>query len=145
MPDFAAVADAIAARFLGTTPPTGQPAIRAAYGAELPNAVTVVPCVLVYEPDDDWAAGMSSRHGTMTFPVYLVLAQSDQPRTSKALLDWRTALLTRLDGQQHLTAGVVQAVATKTGSGKLTYGEQEWSCVVLTVVVTIAEAMSAAP
>ena len=79
---------------------------------------------------------MSSRHGTMTFTCYLVLGQSDQPRTSKALLDWRTALLSRLDGQLHLgTAGVAQAIVTKTGSGKLPYAEQEWAAVSATVEV----------
>jgi hypothetical protein len=145
MADFAAIADAIAARFLGTTPPTGQPAIRAVYGSELPNAITVTPCLLVFEPDDEWEAGMSSRRGTMTFGCYLVLAQSDQPRTTKAMLDWRTALLSRLDGQVHLggVAGVAQAVVTKTGSGKLTYSEQEWAGVSLTVVASIVEAMTA--
>ena len=143
MADFAAIADAIAARFLGTTPPAGQPAIRAAYGAALPNAITITPCFLVFEPDDDWtAAGSATRKGTLTFNCYLILAQSDQPRTTEALLDWRTALLPRLDGQVHLglsASGVGPAVVTKTGSGKFTYSEQEWSGVALTVVVTVTE------
>ena len=143
MADFAAIADAIAARFLGTTPPTGQPAIRAAYGSELPNAVTITPCLLVFEPDDEWtASGSATRRGTLTYGCYLVLGQADQPRTSKAMLDWRTALLSRLDGQVHLglsASGVGPAVVTKTGSGKLTYSEQEWSGVSITVVVTVTE------
>jgi len=146
MADYAAIADAIAARFLGTTPPTGQPAIRLAT-ADLPNDITVVPCFLVNEPDDDWRnSGMGRRHGTLTFECDLVLPQSDEPRTSRLAMDWRSALHTRLDGQVHLglsAAGIGPALVTKTAAGRRTYGSADYPVVRVTVVVTVTEAMTA--
>ena len=146
MADYGAIADAIAARFLGTTPPTGQPAIRLAT-ADLPNGITATPCFLVFEPDDDWGEqGMGRRHGTLTFPCRLVLARADEPRTTRAMLDWRSALHTRLDGTIHLGltgSGVGPALVSRTASGTLTYAGSDWACVELTVVVTITEAMTA--
>ena len=143
MADYGAIADAIAARFLGVTPPTGQPAIRLAT-ADLPNDITVVPCFLVNEPDDDWdAQGMGGRRGTLTFECDLVLPQSDGPRTARVAMDWRSALHTRLDGQVHLGltgSGVGPALVTRTAAGRRTYGSAEYPVVRVTVVVTVTEA-----
>ena len=145
MADYGAIADAIAARFLGTTPPTGQPAIRMAT-ADLPNGITVTPCFLVFEPDDDWMAGPGGgRRGTLTYRCRLVLPQSDEPRTQRATLNWRTALLSRLDGYSQLggAVGVWQAVITNTATGTLTYGGADWPSVEVTVLCSITEAQSA--
>lgn len=145
MADFGAIADAIAARFLGTTPPTGQPAIRLAT-ADLPNGITATPCFLVFEPDDEWTAGPGGgRRGTMTFQCRLVLSQSDEPRTQRAAMGWRSALLSRLDGYSQLGGGVgvAQATVTKTATGTLTYAGADWPSVEVTVLCSIAEAQIA--
>jgi len=140
MADYGAIADAIAARFLGVTPPTGQPAIRLAT-ADLPNGITLTPCFLVYEPDDDWHDQTASgRSGTLTYKCRLILPQSDEPRTQRAAMDWRTALYSRLDGQTHLGGTVASARVTSTATGTLSYGGTDWPSVEVTVVVSIREA-----
>ena len=127
--------------------PAGQPAIRMAT-ADLPNAITALPCFLVFEPDDDWPEqGNQRRHGTLTYKCRLVLPQSDEPRTQRLALNWRTALYTRLDGYIHLggAQGVAQAIVTETATGKLTYAETEYPSVEVTVVVTVSESMTTTP
>lgn len=145
MADYGAIADAIAARFLGTPPPTGQSAIRMST-ADLPNAITVVPAFLVYEPDDQWMPGPGGgRRGVLTYRCRLVLPQSDEPRTQRAALDWRSALLSRLDGYSALGGGlnVHEAIVINTATGTLAYAGQDWPSVEVTVRCTVAEAMSA--
>lgn len=144
MADYGAIADALAARFLTTTPPTGQPAIRLAT-SDLPNDVTALPMFLVNEPDDTWTTGTSGkRSGTLTYECDLILPQSDEPRTSRLMANWRTALLPRLDGYWSLGGGlnVWQAVVTKTASGKRTYGSGEYPAVRITVVCSVSEAVT---
>ena len=144
MADYGAIADAIAARFLGTTPPTGQPAIRLST-ADLPNGITATPTFLVFEPDDQWTDQTASgRSGTLTFKCRLILGQQDEPRTVRAALDWRTALYQRLDAHVDLggVAGVASAVVTQTAQGTLTYGGADWPSVEVTVVVSIREAVN---
>lgn len=146
MADYGAIADAIAARFLGTTPPTGQPAIRMST-ADLPNGITATPCFLVFEPDDDWSGQTGGgRKGVLTYKCRLVLPQSDEPRTQRTAMDWRTALYARLDGTVHLglgDAGVAQALVTQTATGTLTYAGTDWPSVEVTVVVTVRDTMNA--
>lgn len=146
MADYGDIADAIAARFLGTTPPSGESAIRLAT-ADLPNGITLTPCFLVFDPDDAWTGGTGLRSGTLTFPCRLVLAQADEPRTQRALMNWRTALYQRLDGAVKLGGaipGVQNAVVTKTATGTLAYAGENWASVEVTVVVSIAEGWTVA-
>ena len=144
MADYADIADAIAARFLGMTPPTGQPTIKVAT-ADIPEGIGQTPAFLVGQPDDEWQAAMALRRGTLRFPCHLVFDQSDAARTARAAMAWRTLLYQRLDGQVHLggVAGVASARVASTSVGKLTLGDAEWQAIELTVVVEIAEAHNA--
>jgi len=144
MADFATIADAIAARFLGMTPPTGQPTIKVAT-ADIPEGIGQTPCFLVGMPDDEWQAAMHLRRGTLRFPCHLVIDQSDAARTARNLMAWRSLLYQRLDGQTQLggVAGVASARVASTSVGKLTLGDAEWQAIEVSVVVEIAEAHDA--
>lgn len=90
------VAAALAAKFAsGTlTPPTGYTAVRVATAA-IPNAIPVLPCVLVILPDGEIIAGSPNADITLNFHVQFHYGKNtgDLARDMTAMLQWLTVLL----------------------------------------------------
>lgn len=91
-----AIADAIAARFVGVT--AGGAGIRTGPTADLPDTIAVAPALLVFPPTAELDVGVSRRRAdVLDFPVRLLLNSPDYPRASAALYAWVDALRDRIE------------------------------------------------
>lgn len=146
MPDVAAIASAIAARFATVTPPAGYGSV-ALSTSELPSGITATPAALVYPPSGQWSftAG-AARTGDLTFPVRFHIARTaDTPRATAAVNAWHGVLIEQLVGQLALgrsTDGVTHSFITGSQAGTLTYADVEYVGIELTVEVHVVEGIS---
>lgn len=147
--DFDAIAAAVATRYLPAyvTPPTGQDNI-AISTADLPDAITDEPTVLVFPPlDPQWNHGPMVRKANVQFPVRFYLWKvRDNARNTKLLRLWSSVLATQIDGQVHLgLSSYVTWAAVDVGpnTGKYTYGGVEYFGVEFVVGVRVWEAVAA--
>lgn len=145
--DFYVIAQAIATRFSSTnvTAPSGESNV-AQSRADLPDAITDEPTVLVFPPEVDFSYGPSLRKAVATYPVRFYLWKvRDNPRNAALQTNWLTALYAQLDGQVHLghSSYVDYAVVEGIVPGKLSYGDMEFYGIEFSVVVHISEALSA--
>lgn len=141
MPDFDAIAAAVALRYAAAqvTPPAGMQNIRRS-SADLPQALTVFPVVLVFPDAGTFDPGNGTRIGTSSWIVrfYYSLAR-DLARETNALRKWLKVLV-----DQHLAGvqlgGIVVSTRTFTWKiGQMTYGGKEYSGIELGVAVVTSE------
>lgn len=144
MPDFDAIATAIAARYAAAqvTAPSGYTNIRKAT-ADAPNDLVVFPTVVVFPDGGTFEPGNGTRIGGHDFLVRFYFEKAaDLPRQLTVLRKWATVLV-----DQHLTSvqlgGTVASVRTMRWTvGVHSYGAQEYAGIELAVHVTTSEAWS---
>ena len=143
--DFDLIAGALAARFApgAVTPPAGYQNIRKAT-ADLPQAISAVPIVLVFPDAGAFETGNSSRDGLHRFIVrfYFGVARN-LARETNALRKWATVLVDQLKtgGGVQLggVGGAQQAVVVDWRIGEMPYGRQTYAGIELGVNVTTGE------
>jgi hypothetical protein len=143
LPDFDAIATAIAARYAPgqVTPPTGYANIRTST-ADAPGNI-VAPCVIVFPEAGTFEPGSGTRIGPSDFLVRFYFEKAaDLPRQLTALRKWLTVLV-----DQHLLSvqlgGTVASCRTMRWSvGLLEYGDQPYAGIELGVHVVTSEAWS---
>jgi hypothetical protein len=150
MPDFDAVAIAIAHRFdpgVATPPaPAGEQDIREAT-ANLPDALGPLPAVLVFTESGAFAGsggGGQTRIGVHTFRARLYLELgTDLARDEVRLRKWATVLVDRLKASVELGGVVKRAAVVEWSMGSMTYELDEYSGVEVVIEATTSEAWAA--
>jgi hypothetical protein len=151
MPDFDAIAVALAGRFAASavTPPTGYANVRASTPYP-PAAMVPLPAVFVVPPEGGFEHGPMLRHGDDDWTVRFYYSQTGTPeRDAKALLKWATVLTDQLKGAVKLgglsgaTWEVTSAHVVGYRIGKLSYGDQDYSGIELSVHTVTNEAWAA--
>lgn len=138
MPDFDAIATAVAARYAAVAGPGGV-LVRSAT-ARPPNTLTALPAVVVFPDSGALEVGNGTRTGVHDFKVQFFLgAPKSLTRDWAKLTAWLTVLVDR-----HLAAiqlgGTVTVVRTRTWKiGILTYGATDYSGIELGVRVITDE------
>ena len=146
MPDFDAIADALAARFAAgqLTAPTGYLTIRVAT-AKTPNQLPPLPCVLVFPDAGEFETANGTRLGTHTFLVRFYYNQiGDMARDVEACRDWLTVLVDQLRTSVELGGTVVYARLDKWRIGQMSYAGADYSGVEMTVTIATSEGWAAA-
>lgn len=148
MPDFDAIATALAARYAGgvATPaaPAGEVDVRSST-ANLPNHIGPLPAVLVFTDRGELGrVGNQTRIGTSTFRVrfYLNLGV-DLARDEVRLRKWATVLVDRLKVATSLSGTVVRAAVESWQIGTMVYNGERYSGIELVVVAVTSEAWAA--
>lgn len=132
-PDVLAIADALALRYAsGTlTPPAGYAAVRQST-ARIPNAINLVPFVVVTLPEGEIVMGGGESEITYEFHVLFHYGKhaADVARDMKGMLDWLGPLLWATTGQTSLGLTATQAVKSALPSAfrlvVATYAGQEF-------------------
>ena len=140
--DFYAACNALAARYApGTiTAPTGEQAMRAAFGQD-PNGISQSPCVVIFPKDGDIIYGNGDKKGEYRVDVNFYLAKStaDYKRLDASRQRWLVPLLAATDGQSLLGLGgsgtVVKAIPTTWEFAQLLYGDFTWEGIVIHVTI----------
>lgn len=141
MPDFDAIAIAIAARYDASqmTAPVGYTAIRSAT-ANPPNAMPALPAVIVFQDNGSFDSGNGTRFGTAEYLVRFYFNQiGDLARDEVALRKWLTVL-----ADQHRTSvqlgGLVVTIKTNSWRpGMLHYAGVDYSGIEFGVSVQTSE------
>lgn len=128
MPDYSAVAAAIAARYAPAqvTPPAGLVNVRSS-SADLPQALDALPCFLVFTDQGNLDPGNGTRLGSSNFLGRFYFAEAgDLARSTNAIVKWLTVLV-----GQHLTSlqlgGLVVAVRTRRWKiGTMNYAGKDY-------------------
>ena len=100
-----AIADAIAARFVGVTATSGGKTESISIGptASLPNQVSEGPALLVFHPSGVLEIGVSKlRSDELDFPVRFLRDPSDYPTRSDFLYAWYDALRDKVEEDMDL-------------------------------------------
>lgn len=145
MPDYDAIATALAARFAAgqMSPPSGQLAIRSST-ATLPGKVTATPVVLVFPDSGTYEYGASTRQGDARFRVQLIYSMGlDMPRDSVGLRKWIGVLSDQLKAAAQLGGIVASARVAGWKTAKISYGGDEFNGIELDVDIVTAEPWSA--
>lgn len=151
MPDYDAIANAVAGRFAAAqlTAPAGYTTIRLAT-ADAPNQLGPLPCVIVFPESGQFDYSAGHRNGMSTFVVRFYYSQTDDlTRESPALRKWLTVLADQLRDAAKLgglTSGtweVAVAMLTAWKLGVMQYAGQDYSGIELTVTVTVNEGWAA--
>ena len=135
------ILDAIAARLMAVTPPTGY-ALRKAY-ATPPESLPVVPAVILFPGDDSISMGNGNRTTVLTVEVRLYLLPI--PRMDdkyRDLYTWRAWLRTAFDGAVTISGNAAQVAVTTTTLGTDTYADQEYLTVEATAEVTVFDTVA---
>lgn len=135
--DVYAISNALAARFKAVTAPTGQSAIRAAYG-QVPQGIAALPCVVVFPRSGTQELNASRLFSTIEFDVLFLVSKSpgDAARIEATRQKWLAPLLAALDGQIQLGLPyVVKAWPTAWEFAEITYGGDPYDGIRLTVRV----------
>lgn len=146
MPDFDAIATAIANRYTAATitavaggPPAGLVNVRKAT-ADLPNQLGALPAVLVFPASGDLRSANGTRVGEHSFFVRFYFAVTkDLPRELNACRRWLTILVDQLKGSVQLGGAVVLATVTTWRVGTLTYGAKDYTGLEIGVRVVTSE------
>lgn len=144
MPDFDAIAAAVALRYAAAqvTPPAGFTNVRLAT-ADLPNALTALPAVLVFPDQGSFETGNGTRTGTHDFLVRFYLgAPKSLARDMVKLRKWLTVLVGQHLAGMQLGGLVVRVVINRWKIGMMTYGVVEYSGIELGVRVITSEPWS---
>jgi hypothetical protein len=134
---------AVAARLVAATPPTGY-ALRAAH-ATPPDNLAVVPAAVCIPGGDSITYGAGGARTTL-LTVNVVIYTQDQAdlgRKYADLLTWRTWLRGVFDGQVQLnTADVAQAIVTSTTIGTDTWSDSTFLTITAELQVSILEGVN---
>ena len=146
--DVHAIATAIANRFsaANVTPPTGYADI-ALSTAELPNAITSLPAVLVFPPDGNWSFNAGAvRTGDLRFPVRVYLGPMlDNGRNAEMVNKWHSVLIEQLIGSLALgqaTNGVTHCFIDNSSSGMIEYADVSYAGLEFEVNVHVVEGIN---
>lgn len=148
--DYEAIGAAIAARFAGTTAPTGEDAI-ALCTNEPPNQLGATPALVVFPPseaDIEWGPG-STLYSTQLWPVRFYRTQGPNYGVRMAALaKWRKALLQRVVGQiqlgLHGSGGVDWAELRSINVVEAEYAATAYDCLDMVVAVRVRQQVTAA-
>ena len=146
MPDFDAVAVALAARFVpvAVTPPAGGYVNIRSSSAYPTAALGPLPCVLVLPDAGDFNSGNGKREGHLDWFVRFYFSQTGTPeKDAKALLKWLTVLVDQTKTAFQLGGLVATAPVMGYRVGLLRFGEQDYSGIELTVHTEVHEAWAA--
>lgn len=146
--DMPAILDAVAARFdpANVIPPAGYGNIRLST-ARLPNQMGPLPCVFVFLVGGSFEALRSQRrdsHHEVVIRFYLGQGM-DIPRETAAYNAWAPVLTQQLRLMPMIVAEwgeTTRAQITDYSVGKVTYAQQEYSCIELTADLFLNEAWS---
>lgn len=142
MPDFDAMAVALAARFApaAVTPPTGGYVNIRSSSAYPTAALGPLPAVLVVPLEGEFVSGNAKREGGHTFAVRFYFSQTGTPeKDMKALLKWLTVLVDQTKAAVQLGGIVDMALVTDWRVGMLSFGEQDYSGIELSVRIVAHE------
>lgn len=145
MPDYNAIATALAARYAPgqVTPPAGYGNIRTATAAP-PNAMPSLPAVIVFHESSEFDYFPSKRDSGHDFAIHFYFAEAgDIARHTTALNKWLTVLVDQLRASTQLGGTVTLATITNAKSGQMSYGGRDYAGVILTAHVVVNEAWSA--
>lgn len=145
MPDFDAIAVALAGRFdpAQVTPPAGYDPIRLAT-ADLPGQMTPLPTVLVFLDQGTFDTGAGSRQGGHDFLVRFYYDQAgDLARAQVALRRWLTILADQLRTSVQLGGIVATARVMGWKIGQLGYAGETYEGLELRVRIVTTEGWAA--
>lgn len=134
---------AVAARLLAATPPTGY-TLRAAH-ATPPDNLAVVPAAVCIPSGDTISYGAGGARSTvLSISVVIYLnEQADLGRKYADLLTWRAWLRGVFDGQVQLnTAGVAQAIVASTTIGTDTWADTVFLTITADLQVSVLEGVN---
>lgn len=142
MPDFSAIAVALALRFdpINVTPPAGgYDNIR--YSTPfLAEFLGPLPVVLVFPDSGTFETGQGDRQSVHTWTVRFYYSQgTDLARESAALLKWATVLVDQLKTAVSLSTNVTRATVDEYTIGVLGYDTEKYTGIELKVGMLIAE------
>src|SRR5678815_689158 len=143
MPDFDAVAVALAARFApaAVSPPAGGYVNVRSSSAYPTAALGPLPCVLVVADEGDFISGNGKREAGSEWLVRFYFSQTGTPeKDQKALLKWLTVLVDQTKAAFQLGGTVASAPVMGYRVGLLRFGEQDYSGIELTVHTEVHEA-----
>lgn len=141
MPDFDAVAIAVAARYSAAqlTAPTGYTTIRVAT-ADLPGQMVPLPAVIVFTDNGSFDAGNGTRLGVHDFIVRFYYSQIGDPtRDEVALRKWLSVLVDQHKTSVQLGGTVVSSRTMTWKIGQMNYAGIEYSGIELSVRVVTSE------
>ncbi len=145
--DYTAIGSALAARFTGIGPPTGESALVDST-ASLPPQLGSTPIILVWPPAHETFAWGPSRWKwqTQEWTVGLYVdKQGDLPVRLARMQAWRPYLVARIVGQIQLGLSYVDwAELRSMDLGVADYGGTEYDVLTLGVVVQVRETVAAA-
>lgn len=147
MPDFDAIATAIAARYAAPTPPAGLASIRLAT-AELPGQLGVWPAVLVFPSEGDLEGGGGTRLGVSRFLARFYYGPGlVVERETKALNRWLGVLVDVHGTAIHLglPATVARCRTVRWRVGTFSYADESFSGIELGLEVTTTEPWTPTP
>jgi hypothetical protein len=145
--DFDAIGSGIATRFAPAqvTPPAGLGNVRSS-SIDLPNALTLLPRVLVFPDRGELAPGNGSRLATADYLVrFYMSVTKDLPRETNACRKWLPILIDQIRVGETLGLGAPVAVARVNSYrvGILPYQQRDYTGVELGVRVTLSMAWAA--
>jgi hypothetical protein len=140
-----AIADAIAATFVGTTATVDGVTEIIAIGptASLPNSIGKATSLLVFPPTGELEIAMGPRRrDTFDFPVRLLRDPVNYPSRTDWLYAWATAIRDKVETNYDLGLAYVawaEAVSMAVELDGYTYGDSECDEVLLTIRVRLDE------
>jgi hypothetical protein len=146
MPDFDAIAVALAARYAPAqvTPPTGGYDNIRLSTADLPGQMTPLPTVLIFPDNGDFQTGNGTRTGGQEWLVRFYYNQiGDITRDMVALRKWLTVLVDQLRISAQL-GGIVTVARVMTWKiGQMAYAGADYSGIELGVHIVADEPWAA--
>jgi hypothetical protein len=145
--DDQAIAAAIAARFTGLTPPTGEQDV-ALVTSDWPPQLGPTPAILVDpNPDDTYEWGPAlTRHGLTIWKVLFLRAQEgDYGPRMNGLAKWRPVLRDRVVGQIQLGLAYIDWAELRAmgPAREITYAEIPYDGLELSIVIKTREQVAA--
>lgn len=143
-----AIADAIAARFVGVTATAGALtySLKSTPTASLPNSIGKGPALLVFLPTGQLDMGVGRRRDDhYDFPVRLLTDPLDYPRRTDALYAWAQALRDKVEAQSTLGLSYVawaKPIAMRLELDAIDYAGVTFDLVELTVRVLVMETVA---
>ena len=135
------ILDAIAARLVALTPPSGY-ALRNAF-ATPPESLPVVPAAVLFPGDDAVTIGNGNRTTVLTVAIRLYLLPVPRMEDKyRDLYTWRSWLRTAFDGAVTISGNAVQVAVTGTTLGTDTYADQDYLTVEATAEVTVYDTVA---
>jgi hypothetical protein len=147
--DIDAIAEALAGRYSGLTPPTGYTAIHAATSHPA-NAAVQTPYLIVWARRGELVYSAGLRRGEHEFDVVLYLdrAQHDQPREMERAQKWVGVLLDATHGALKLglsASGVLKALPITWEIDDQRYANPTYDIVRISVTIWTEDSVTLTP